>query len=509
MRRVLAFVVAAGLALVCAPPAVADPEPYVDLVVLPELDQPAYFPTDTVTLQLRVINSGTAPATGVVIRSTGDLEFGPWGKLDAAGPGIDLPPDGQAAITVTAPAKEAGDMAQLIEAVSAEPDANPADNQRSLAAFVTAEKVGLTLTVHLDGNDNGVIDTGETTNGISVTLRGGRMPWQGTARTDANGAISFPELPGGEYNPDISLPTGWYLDPALHVQLRPGHNEIVVRARHIDLTKLTASITFDKPVYAVGDTIRERVTLTNTGDEDLAGFVARCGNLSIQSIPGSDRNELTSVGWGELDPNGVGATLRAGETRTWEFTATVVPIMWEFGFVTIDCDFIVPGMLTGPHAKARADVPGGAGTVGGVVYHEDVPKPGITFLLINQATGAIAGRVTSDAAGRIDFPALPADSYELRPLGPWRLMDKVYGVQIRAGSHLELALALVPGPVQLDPEIPAPSPKQKEDVPTPQASPVRHPGNLADTGADVVELLALGALLVVVGLVLVRRRSYS
>ena len=513
MRRILAFVVTAGLVLMCAPPAAADPEPYVDLFVMAELDEPAYFPTDTVTLRLRVINSGTATATGVVIRSTGDLEFGPWEKLDAAGPGIDLPPEGQTTITVTASAKDAGDMTQLVEAVATEPDANPADNQRSLEAFVTAEKVGLTLTVHLDGNDDGVIDPGETTNGVSVTLRGGRTRWEGTARTDANGVVRFPELPGGEYSVDVGIPTGWYLELGLRLELRPGHNEIVVRARHIDLTKVTATITFDKPVYAVGDTIRERVTLTNTGDVDLAGFVARCGSLTIQSIPGSERNDLTSDGWDELDPNaGAGATVRAGETRTWEFTATVVPIMWEFGFVTIDCDFLVPGMLTGVHAKTRSAVPGGAGTVGGTVYDdEDVPRPGITFLLITQATGAIAGRVTSDAAGRIDFPALPADSYELRPLGPWRLMDRMFGVQIRAGSHQELSLTLVPGPVQLDPDTPAPSPKQQEDVPAPvpQAAPVRHPGSLAYTGADVVELLAIGALLVVVGLLLVRRRSFS
>lgn len=508
MRGLL--VVTAALVLACATPAAADPEPYVDLGIIAELDQPAYLPTDTVTLRLLVMNSGTATATGVVVRSTGDLEFGPWDKLDAAGPGVDLPPDGQLTIKVTASPKDAGDMAQLVEAVSVEPDANPADNRRSIEAFVTAEKVGLALTVHLDANHDGVIDAGETTVGMSVTLRGGRTPWEGTARTDAKGAVRFPELPGGEYVVDVGLPTGWHLDPSFRLELRPGQNEVAVRARHVDLTKLAASITFDKPVYAVGETIRERVTLTNTGAVDLTGFVARCGSLSIQSIPGGDDNELTSDGWGELDPLvGTGATVRAGETRTWEFTATVTRTMWAFGFVSIECDFIVPGMLSGAHAKARSAVPGGAGTVGGTVYYEDLPRPGITFLLINQATGAIAGRVTSDAAGRVDFPALPADSYELRPLGPWRLMDKVYGVQIRAGDHLELSLALVAGPVQLDPETPAPTPEVPADVPAPQASPVPRPGNLADTGADVVELLALGGLLVVVGLLLVRRRSYS
>jgi LPXTG-motif cell wall-anchored protein len=514
VTRLPALVIAAVLVLVCAAPAAADPDGQVDLTVIATVEESALLPDEKVMVEVKVVNLGTATATGVKVRSTGDLELGPWDEFDPSGHGVELSPSEGVTLIVGAPPTDTGEiMTQLLEAVSAEPDGNLANNRAKVEAFVTAETVDLTLVPHFDGDGDGVMDPGETMVGVQVKVTGGRKWWEGQARTDANGAIHFAGIPGGEYSIDASVPTGWHLDEFYKLRLRPGHNEIAVRVQLIDITKLVATIAFDKPVYAVGDTVRQKVTLTNTGRTDLTGLVAQCGTANIQ-IGDSTRHELNSSGWGELDPAelGAGATVRAGETRTWEFTDPVTQRMWDFGFVLLECDFVVRGTLVGAHARARSEVPGGVGTAAGLVVHEDQPKPGITLLLFNEKNGKVAARAVSDGAGRFAFPALPAGAYEMRPLGPWKLMDRVYGVQILARNHHDLHVALIPGPVYLDPEAP-PQPEEPavDDVaPTPQASPVRHPGNLAYTGtANVVELVALGALLMVVGMLLVRRRSLS
>jgi len=161
----------------------------------------------------------------------------------------------------------------------------------------------------------------------------------------------------------------------------------------------------------------------------------------------------------------------------------------------------------------RAPVPGGTGSIGGtLVDPEGAPLAGITMRMLDRVTGAEKARAESDGTGRFQLPELPADVYELRPVGPWRLYEAVFEVQVMAGVNHEFnPLVLKPGPVQEDPEkkqTPAPV-----DVPPPaparQGPPAAHPAELADTGADVAELTALGALLVVLGLVLVRRGSYT
>lgn len=495
-----------------APPATAE-DGYVDLFISAQLDAPAYLPADTdvVRLDVTVTNQGTAPATGVVVRSDGDLAFTPWGDLDPAGTGIGLAPNESVLLTLRAVPRDTGaGMTQRLAAVSAEPDRQPADNRTTVSAFVTEKYADLTVTVYGDADRDNVVDAGETRSGVPVVLYGGLEDRELEARTDAAGVAHFPGIPGGEYWYVVGMHSGWHIASDRLIKVRGGTNTAEIRATHTDFSALVASVSFDRASYAPGDTVRERVTLTNTGATDIVGVVANCRQLTIVE------NMLESLGWGELAPvvGNEGVVVRAGETRTWEFTDVVPEKAWEYGFVHLRCGFSPPGASAGAVAEARAVVPGGRGTLAGtLVDREDRPTTGVTLLMINLVSGDVAARAVSDGTGRFAFPELPAELYELRPVGPWRLDDQgMFLVQIMAGVGHDLRLVLAPGPTQLGPGEPPPTTgKSTVDIkpaPTPQASP-RRPENLADTGADVVELAAIGALLVLAGaaLLLVRRRS--
>ena len=501
MRGLVIAALTGLLALACWSPAAAD-EGYVDLSVRVELDRQAYLPTEQVKMTVTVRNNGTAPATGVVLRSTGDMTFAPWGDLDESGPGVTLEPDGgYRRLSVFATPNDPGEgMTQQVTALSAEPDQNQEDNTRSVSAFVTAEHADLTLRLHADTDDDHVVDPGETMAGVQFTLHGGVSAGEVTGRTDAQGVIRFAGITGGRYSVGAKLPYGWYLEFPATIEVRAGANDIVMRAWHVDITKLVASVTLDRSSYTVGDTVRERVTLTNNDDVDMTGVIAMCNRYTVDMTP---QNDLTSENWGELSPAGPGATIRAGETRTWEFTDVVTDKMWEYGFAVARCQFIVPPMTSGAYAEASAAVPGGRGTLGGRLTYERAPVPDVTVLLLDHG-GTIVARATSDASGHFAFPELPANEYELRATGPWRLTQNTFWVQVLARRHYEFPiLELRPSPTYTDPE----ARERTEEVPVPQAAPAPHPDRLAETGADVAELLAFGVLLVVVGLVLVRRRT--
>jgi hypothetical protein len=507
MRRLL---VALLLMVACATPAAAE-EPYVDLGLIVEFDKDAYLATDVVRMRVLVMNSGTATATGVVVRSKGDLEFktGAWGDFEESGPGAKLGPGQQVQLTVTAPPIAPGeDMTQEVEVVSAEPDIDLGSNRRAVEALVTVEATDLTVTIYGDTDRDGVVDQGETMAGVVVTLIGGIAHESFQARTAADGTIRFPKLPGGRYWVKANVPNGWYIDETVPVIVRSGQQATAIAATHDDLSKLVATVSLDRASYAVGDTVRERVTLTNTGASDLTGLFAKCGMLS----PFGNENHLFATHWDELTQSeqGPGATVRAGETRVWEFTDVVAPRAYDYGFVVLECNFTLRTLATGAYAGTRAAVPGGKGTYSGQLVSDGQPVPDVKLLLIDTITGEIAARAVSDATGRFLFPELRADLYELRALGPWRWETPTFLVQVFAGEHREFPpLVLLPGPVLLDPAATPPAEKKKSavDTPAPQASPTPRPAGLADTGTDVAGLTALGTLLMVTGALCLRRRQ--
>jgi LPXTG-motif cell wall-anchored protein len=290
----------------------------------------------------------------------------------------------------------------------------------------------------------------------------------------------------------------------MQVQLRIGGEDVLLRAVRSS-SALRASITFDRGAYAVGDTLRERVTLTNTGTTDLSGVTARC-------VEGAAPNQLSGLGWGDLvHYTAPGVTVRAGETRTFDFTDVVPAGGRLFGFVTITCWFSTAYKYDdGPVVVARAEVPGGVGSAGGHLYVDrnlnvsvepGEGVPGVKVFLVAD-NGAVVGRAVTDALGHFWFVDVPANNYELRLSGPWRpLRNTAWRIGVFAGESMDaMQVQVIPGSIQpdLDPP-PAPAPS-----PVPQAT-VR-PSTLADTGASVEELTVLGLLLVLAGVALIAVR---
>jgi LPXTG-motif cell wall-anchored protein len=493
-------VLAAALTLLGAAPAVATEE-YVDLRVTASFGAADYLATDDVELRVVVANAGTAPATGVVLASLGELDFGTgaWGELNAAGPGAVLAPGER--VELTAMASSAGrDLEERVEVRSAELDREPADNVAVATATVATEPGDLLVTVYGDEDQDGVVDPGEPTVGALVALYGGGREYG--ARTDGAGAARFTGLPTGRYLAQVEVRGGWYGEESRPITVRPGVNRAEVRSLRNRATALTATVALDRDRYAAGDTVRARVTLTNPGGVDVTGVFAFCGRYGSE-------NDLYSIGWGELDPaeEGPGAAVRAGETRSWEFTDVVPDRAWDYGFVVLRCDFSQWSGGEGAFAEDSAAVPGGRGLVEGTLVHDGRPVPGVELLLIDPVTGAAVARAVSDAAGGFRFPELPAGAYELRALGPWRLPAAgATWIQVMAGNrHGFHPLAIEPGPTQLAPGATPAAPPivDPRAAPAPR-TPVR-PATLPDTGASVVELTAFGLLLVLTGAVLARR----
>jgi len=511
----IAIAVTALLTLLAAAPAAAEPAA-ADLTVTVAFDKPAYFAYEQITARVTVVNNGDAAATGVTLGHESNGPFGPghWSGFDPTGAGatvqpgerIELPP-------ATVELQDVVDVLRLgLEVRTPDPESDTTNNKASAEVPITVRTTDLTGTLYRDIDGDKQFDPGEALAGVLLDGSGGKPNTQFAIRTDGTGRFTAPNVPEGTYNLWPSLPAGWWHDESATVEARVGGTDALVRAVR-DSSALRASISFDKAVYAVGEPLRETVTLTNTGTTDLAGVTARCNE-------GAAPNELSGLGWGDLVHYvAPGVTVRAGETRTFEF-GDVVPAGGRlYGFITITCWFSTAFRYDdGPKIIARAEVPGGRGSSGGVLYidrdddssHEEGEGvPGVKVFLLDR-NGAIAGRATTDAKGAFMFSDLPANRYVLRLAGPWRLVDEGREVTVFADDVMrDIGYAVLPGPNQPDLDAPPPS-KSTVDVtpaPAPQAAPVPRPRDLANTGADVIELTILGVLFLAAGaaLLFVRR----
>lgn len=489
-------------------PAAADEEPYVDLVVTAAFDKAAYLSSDEIRLTLTITNRGTVPATGVRIDSRTSFELWTnWGEAEQqGGAGVRVEPGEQLSFTAaTRLMVDVTDLWYLGRIRGNEADRDLTDNNVHVTATSTLVRGDIAGFVYGDGNGNGVADPGEALGGIPVQLADGNANVFGT-RTDATGRFSFTDLPALSYFVLVTVPGGWWFEPEQQHAVGTGE-ELVARAVRAEPPPLLAGIRFDRDTYASGDTVLEHVTLTNTGTADLTGLVAVCGSMG-------DEHALFGAGWGDLLPDGPGITLRAGETRTFTFRETVPEEAWRHGFVFLRCDFTTSPMRNGVVVEARARVPGGRGSYVSTLYHDadhdwtldaDEQRPaGVTLVLLERASGRVVARAVSTPDGRFAFPDVPAEVYELRIVGPWRLRGEPPTLlAITAGSTGLTETAVYPGPSQPDPEAPAPSippsTPSTPATPAPQARPAS-PTRLADTGASVAEPLALGVLLLVAGI---------
>jgi LPXTG-motif cell wall-anchored protein len=506
---------AALLVLATATPAAATPDG-ADLTVTVAFDKTEYLAYEEITVSLVITNIGTAPATGVTFDYESTESFGPsgwppgWAAFYPDTGGVVVEPGQRIELPATFTlVRETGDVLRTtFEVRTQDPETDTTNNTATAEATIVNRTADLVGTLYGDRDGDRQFDQGEALSGVQVRASSG----EALARTAADGRFTIPNLPEGHYMLMLGLPAGWQPDESVHVEVRVGGGEVLVRAAR-DSSALRGTISFDKPAYAVGDTIRERVTLTNTGTTDLAGVTARC-------VEGAAPNQLSGMGWGDLvHYEKPGVTVRAGETRTFEFTDVVPPGGRLFGFITITCWFGTGFMYyEGPEVMARAEVPGGKGATGGVLYHDrdtdnepdaDEVVAGVKVYLVD-SDGEVAGRSVTDERGHFLFADVPANKYYLRLAGRWKLRDDA-GLQVGVydGAVMEGATyAVEPGPTLPDPDAPPPSTVEITRVPDAQASPPPRPAGLADTGTNVVELSVVGVLLLLAGAgLLVVRRS--
>ena len=509
-----AVVLAALVVLGSAAPAVADPGT-ADLAVTVSVDRPSYRVFDELTAVVVVTNTGTAPATGVRVRPDTSYMLFPgeqWGALDQTGPGAVLAPGERLEVRLTSTIDDPDRVQTVGLDVWTEATETDLSDNRAVAEFtVDAAPSDVTGILYGDRDADGVIDPGEVLTGVRVWAPA--IPAFDT-RTDAEGRFAARGVPEGRYALEVGLPAGWRVDGPLVFEVRDGAHAVLRALR--DASALRASIEFDRRTYAVGDTVRETVRITNPSDTDVPGVTARC-------VEGAGPNTLSGLGWGDLVHDvAPGITVRAGETVVFGFSDVVRPGGRLYGFITITCWFGNGFRYDeGPAVVARAEVPGGRGGITGWLFtdrDEDLvvdPGEGVAGLKVFLVAddGTIVARTVTDAGGGFAFLDVAANNYALRLAGPWRIRD---AADPRVGIFADDTIAnwlfpVVAGPRQPDLDAPPPGPSTVPvtpvDEPAPQAAPKR-PANLADTGAEVREMAALGVLLLLAGaaLVFVRRR---
>jgi SdrD B-like domain len=529
--RVFAVAIAVAVAALAAAPVAAaedtgggaepvqaqDQEQLPDLGVSATFDRAAYHSGDLVGVSVVVTNNGPAPATEVRAHSAGDVFFQPqqWGALSDLGPGARIDPGQSVSVELSDRLTLADGVIDLeIRVQAAQSDANPGDNWIGITAPVTATTGDYVGVVYGDRNRNGSLDAGEALRGVTVTLQGGVPLSHFEQTTDSAGRFSFRDIPAGQYGRYMILPAGWQPPVDYQVTVHEDDPEVLVQATRPLTETLSASVRFAEDTYAAGQEAHLTVTLTNSGPAPLSGITALCTGAGVGEI----HNEYP--GWGPLSYMvGTGVTIQAGETRTFEVTSVIPDLAFVYGRTFANCLFGSPPERDGnPMANDTARVPGGIGTSGGVLIHDrngdgDYAGDGLagaTIRLLDRYTGALVASSTTDASGRFLFASLPADTYELRVIGPWKLdnpNDAFFPIRHQRDER-RYQILVVPGADQPDPAVPpVEQPAPSAPAPAPAASPV--PPALAATGPGVIETSTTGLALLLVGfglLVAGRRR---
>lgn len=496
MIRAVAVLVAAFM-VYAAVPATAQDE---DLRTTAAFTEAAYVSTDEdVRLALTVENTGTASVADVHVRLATDLSFDIESLGALAAPGTTLAPGERVSVELRL-RLEGGQSADQLSVGVETWAAEVKRGEQTAVAPLTVLRGSVSGVVYGDRDGDHVVDPGEPLAGGTISVSGGYPLHLDEAPVGAGGAFAFPDLPAGRYFVDVSLPPFWQVaEDSFTVPNGPA--TWAVRAIPYVEPALTASATFDQDSYPVGATVREHVVLTNDGTVDLVGVHAMC--------EADKSNMLTSDGWGELSPEG-GVTLRPGETRTFDFTDVVPPSADRYGFIVLKCWFLLGDGTTAADTLDQATVPGRDGAVTGELCQPDtmpcVPVPSLEVLVMDDIDRVVA-RVVAGKDGTFEFPVLPAGSYGIRFIGPWRLAPGAdTHHRVMAEQTIHWRLDVVPGPIFDDPEAtrntatPAPPP-----APAPAARP--RPAQLAHTGVNLGVPLTLGTLLVLsgVGLLAVHR----
>jgi hypothetical protein len=476
-----------------------------------------YESHETVSAYITITNVGGQTAEHVRLASitTLDVPDEQLGDLRPNGPGIRVPVGESRTITVSGKIREvwSGQLAVMADVSHAAGSGFARFRETVEVVQSTGEVTGV---VYTDKNRNGQMDPGEGAVRAELELGGG-VPLTGRrGATDDNGRFSFTDLPSGYYSITYTLADGW----AVHVdgekprfRVEPGVPvEVVARAERPFRESLKATVVLDKSTYQAGDLAKITVTLTNTSDREIRGVQALCNrDTGVSRLGGRPGIVPMPESWGDLRTSTKGVTLAPGETRTFVVTEKVPAEARKSRSVAVGCDFAPnPAQNTdGPYGYDWASVPGGFGAVDAQVLHdvnknsrvdsgEAVARTRIT-LMTDREYGAVVAEAISDADGHAFFEDVPPGGYWAWVDGPWKFegADHAY-VFVEADRTTQAWFPVVPGP--------APATPGNGDIDQ-GGDPVFGGGTrgaLARTGASVLGLAFLGALLVAAGAALRR-----
>jgi LPXTG-motif cell wall-anchored protein len=372
--------------------------------------------------------------------------------------------------------------------------------------------------VYADRNGSGTPDTGEGLAGVDVQLSetGADM---GRVKTDAEGRFRFADVSVRVYALSISdAPDGWVVEDEYSQIVVNGSgsaSNLTRRAVRPLTDVMSAAMRFTRDTYQVGDHADIEVTLTNSGTADVTGVKAGCDRS------GGEGPELRDVRLGDLGWNTSGVTVPAGQTRTFTISGSVSEETVQYGAVGYACDF-GPGESPRGHpaANALARVPGGPpADVRMAFYHDrdgdQIGRPdemlaGVAIGLKDAISGAVVAKSRTNAEGRVVFEDVPPGPYQVRVYGPWKFRDD--------GSHIVFAGSCWTCQAESWSVLVPASDVPEEDVAMALPAPADGPNGggagpdigLAQTGASVLGLIALGVLALAGGfgaLVMSRRRT--
>lgn len=507
------------------------PAPAPDLKITVSAPDKTLINGDQVPLTVTITNNGTADATKVRGNAYGSQGFGfstqpeTWGAFSILGSGGTLAAGASKTLTVTGLVGNwtSGDSVAVVY-VDTNGDATLGDNSTRLTLDVvpasTTDSVGGVL--FGDANDNGTLDPGEALSGapISLSPRSGGLL---NATTGPDGRFSFVNVPAGiAYLHAINMPDGWVLSQeTLRVDGSGQYADLKLAAKRPLSDTLGAKIEFTAPTYAPGDIATLKVTLTNSGSVALTGVTADCNRAGL----GPHIEGWTDPAhFGELR---TGATIGAGETKTFTVTGTVPADADNFGYTYAGCDFgSDPDAEGRPEAYAQAQVPGKSGGTTGQLFqdkdgnHYFNPGESVEGLKVGIAepdTGKVLAKAVTDGEGRVSFTNVPAGNYRLHVYGPWALVKPDSVIPVMAVGGPQWMLEVKPGPDQPDTDEIAPAPVTTAPT-TPPTAPPSPPvqnasnestGGLAFTGVNAIAMSAVGLLVLAAGIgaVLFARRK--
>ncbi|RLK60020.1 SdrD B-like domain-containing protein [Actinokineospora cianjurensis] len=483
-----------------------------------------------IPVTVTIANPGDADATGVkadsrsVSGSSFSIGSDQWGELGWNGTGVTVPAGQSLVRTVQGVVYSWNAAAPVIQLIAY-------DNAALYVAYTlsiplkapNAASGTVAGRAYADRNDNGSFDAGEGLAGVQVSLGGG-LPETPITTSDAQGRFRFTGLPLAAYTLNAaSSPDGWTIENRYRELLVDGTDStsnIELRGVRPLSDRFEATMEFTEDVYNVGDHAEIRVTLTNKGSADLTGIVTGCDRS------GGEGPELRDVDLGPLAwPNTV--AVPAGQSRTYTITGSISAETGEYGVVIYGCDFGPgddPEGFPSPAAVARVSAP--PADLSASFFHDRDDDwtiddgellAGVAIGVYDGFTGAFVTKVRTDANGKIVVRNLPAGLYGLKPFGPWRpdeYHDDMIFTFVGTCQHCgDTTVRLLPGPVvpedgntDVDPIRPG---TNLPPVVTPVTNPVPQARaaittsttstDLADTGANVLGLTAIGTLAVLAG----------